>query len=70
MEGTSSHARTILIYGNDAMWLAISSLVLGKSVYEVLSARTFGNARLMLMHHLIDVCVLCQNLTEEEQRAF
>jgi hypothetical protein len=29
---------TILIYGNDAIWLATSSLILEKAGYEVLSA--------------------------------
>lgn len=58
----------ILIYGNDAMLVMTRGLILEKAGYQVFGAETFGNAMLVLMHHQIDVFVLCQSLKDEERR--
>ena len=59
---------TILVYGNDEMLVMTRCLILGKAGYEVFTAQTFGNAMLVLMNHQIDLCVLCQSLSDEERR--
>ena len=59
---------TILVYGNDEILVMSRCLILGKAGYEVFTAQTFGNAMLVLMNHQIDVCVLCENLKDEERR--
>jgi hypothetical protein len=58
----------ILVYGNDEILVMTRSLILGKAGYEVFTAQTFGNAMLVLMNHQIDLCVLCQSLTDKERR--
>jgi CheY-like chemotaxis protein len=58
----------ILVCSNDAMLVTTRGLILEKAGYKVLTAQTFANALLMLKHHQIDLCVLCQSLTDEEQR--
>jgi DNA-binding response OmpR family regulator len=50
------------------MLVKTRGLILEKAGYKVFSAETFGNAMLVLMNHQIDVCVLCQSLTDEERR--
>lgn len=59
---------TILVYGNDEMLVATRGLILERAGYRVFTAHEFGNAMLVLMNHQIDVCVLCQSLTDEERR--
>lgn len=59
---------TILVYGNEEMLVTTRGLVLENAGYEVFTAQTFANAMLVLMNHQIDVCVLCQSLTDEERR--
>jgi hypothetical protein len=58
----------ILIYGNEPMLMMTRALILEKAGYQVFKAETFGNAMLVLMNHPIDVCVLCQSLTNEERQ--
>ena len=59
---------TILVYGNEPVLVTTRALILGKAGYKVFTAQAFGNAMLVLMHHQIDACVLCQSLTDEERR--
>jgi DNA-binding response OmpR family regulator len=59
---------TILVYGNEPVLLTTRGLILEKAGYKVFTAQAFGNAMLVLMHHQIDACVLCQSLTDEERR--
>jgi hypothetical protein len=59
---------TILVYGNEEILLKTRGLILEKAGYKVFTAQTFGNAMLVLMNYQIDVCVLCQSLTDEERR--
>jgi predicted ATP-grasp superfamily ATP-dependent carboligase len=59
---------TILFYGNEPMLVKTRGLILEKAGYKVFSAETFGNAMLVLMNYQIDVCVLCQSLTNEERQ--
>src|SRR5260370_11621060 len=59
---------TILVYGNEPMLVTTRGLILEKAGYKVFTAQAFGNAMLVLMHHQIDACVLCQSLTDEERR--
>jgi hypothetical protein len=59
---------TVLVYGNDEILVMTRCLILGNAGYEVFTAQTFGNAMLVLMNHPIDLCVLCQSLTDEERR--
>ena len=59
---------TILVYGNEPILVKTRALILEKAGYNVVTAETFENAMLVLMTHQIDVCVLCQSLTDEEQR--
>jgi hypothetical protein len=59
---------TILVYGNEEMLVTTRGLILEKAGYGVFTAHEFGNAMLVLMNHQIDVCVLCQSLTDEERR--
>jgi hypothetical protein len=66
-QGNDIHG-TILIFGEDEPLVMTRSHILGKAGYEVFTAQTFGNAMLMLMNHQIDLCVLCQTLTDEERR--
>ena len=58
----------ILVYGNDEILVMTRCLILRKAGYEVFTAQTFGNAMLVLMHHQIDVCLLCHSLKDEERR--
>jgi hypothetical protein len=58
----------ILIYGNEPMLVMTRALILERAGYKVFTAETFGNAMLVLMNHQIDVCVLCQSLTNEERQ--
>ena len=59
---------TILVYGNDEILVITRSLILQKAGYKVFTSQTFGNAMLVLMHHQIDLCVLCQSLRDEQRR--
>ena len=59
---------TILVYGNELTLVTTRGLILEKAGYKVFTAQAFGNAMLVLMHHQIDACVLCQSLTDEERR--
>jgi DNA-binding response OmpR family regulator len=59
---------TILVYGNEPVLVTTRGLILEKAGYKVFTAQAFGNAMLVLMHHQIDACVLCQSLTDEERR--
>src|SRR5258708_32945121 len=59
---------TILVYGNEPMLVTTRGLILEKAGYKVFTAQAFGNAILVLMHHQIDACVLCQSLTDEERQ--
>jgi hypothetical protein len=59
---------TILVYGNDEVLVMTRCLILGKAGYEIFTAQTFGNAMRVLMTHQIDLCVLCQSLTDKERR--
>ena len=59
---------TILVYGNDEILVTTRSLILGNAGYEVFTAQTFGSAMLVLMHHQIEIVVLCQTLKDEERR--
>jgi hypothetical protein len=59
---------TILVYGNDEVLVMTRCLILEKTGYKVFPAQAFGNAMLVLMHHQIDLCVLCQSLTDDERR--
>ena len=59
---------TILVYGNEPMLVTTRGLILEKVGYKVFTAQAFGNAMLVLMHHQIDACVLCQSLTDDERR--
>jgi hypothetical protein len=59
---------TILVYGNDAMLVTTRGLILEKAEYEVFTAKAFPDAILLLMNHQIDVCVLCQSLSDQERR--
>jgi hypothetical protein len=61
--------QTILVYGKDEILVMTRCLLLGKAGYEVFTAQTFGNAMLVLMNHQIDLCVLCQSLTDQERRS-
>jgi DNA-binding response OmpR family regulator len=65
--GAITHG-TILVYGNEPVLVTTRGLVLEKAGYQVFTAQAFGNAMLVLMHHQIDACVLCQSLTDEERR--
>jgi hypothetical protein len=58
---------TILVYGNDEILVMTRCLILGRAGYEVFTAQTFSNAMLVLMNHQIDLCVLCQSLTDKER---
>jgi DNA-binding response OmpR family regulator len=51
------------------MLVTIRGLILEKAGYKVFTAQAFGNAMLVLMHHQIDACVLCQSLTDEERQS-
>jgi DNA-binding NtrC family response regulator len=59
---------TILVYGDDEISVVTRSLSLSNAGYEVFTAQTFGNAMLVLMHHPIEIVVLCQTLKDEERR--
>jgi hypothetical protein len=59
---------TILVYGNELLLVEIRGLILGNAGYEVFTAKAFPDAMLVLMNYQIDVCVLCQSLTDEERR--
>ena len=59
---------TILVYGNDEILVLTRSLILGRAGYEVFTAQTFNNAKLVLMNHQIDLCILCHSLKAEERR--
>jgi DNA-binding response OmpR family regulator len=59
---------TILVYGNEPVLVTTRGLILEKAGYKVFTAQAFGNAMLVLMHHQIDACVLCQSLTDEERQ--
>jgi hypothetical protein len=59
---------TILVYGNESMLVTTRDLLLRQAGYKVFTAQTFANAMLAMMNPEIDVCILCQSLTEEEQR--
>jgi DNA-binding response OmpR family regulator len=59
---------TILVYGNDQVLVTTRGLVLEKAGYKVFTAQAFGNAMLVLMHHQIDACIMCQSLTDQERR--
>jgi hypothetical protein len=59
---------TVLVYGNEPTLVTTRGLILERAGYKVFTAQAFGNAMLVLMHHQIDACVLCQSLTDEEQR--
>jgi DNA-binding response OmpR family regulator len=52
----------ILVYGNEPMLVTTRGLILERAGYKVFTAQTFANAMLVLMHHPIDLCVLCQSL--------
>jgi DNA-binding response OmpR family regulator len=60
---------TILVYGNDVMLLATRRMIFEKEGYTVFLADSLSNAALVLMNHPIDVLVLCQSLSDEEERA-
>jgi hypothetical protein len=49
------------------MSLTTRGLRLEKAVYKVFIAETFGNAILLLMHHQIDLRVLCPSLREDRR---
>jgi hypothetical protein len=57
----------ILVYGNDEVLVMTRCFILGKAGYEVFTAHTFGNAMRVLMTHQIDLCILCQTLTDKER---
>jgi DNA-binding NtrC family response regulator len=59
---------TILLYGNDEILVMTRGIILEKAGYQVFTAKQFGNAMVVLMNHQIDLCVLCQSLTDEERR--
>ena len=59
---------TILVYGNEPILVSTRGLILEQAGYKVFTAQAFGNAMLVLMHHQIDICVLCQSLTDEQRR--
>jgi DNA-binding NtrC family response regulator len=59
---------TILVYGNEPTLVATRELLLRQAGYRVFTAQTFANAMLAMMNPEIDVCILCQSLTEEELR--
>jgi hypothetical protein len=59
---------TILVYGNEPMLVTTRELLLRQAGYKMFTAQTYANAMLAMMNPEIDVCILCQSLTEEEQR--
>jgi DNA-binding NtrC family response regulator len=61
---------SILIYGNEPILLKTRGHILEKAGYKVLTSRAFAGAMLTLMTQQVDVCVLCQSLTDEERRRF
>jgi DNA-binding response OmpR family regulator len=59
---------TVLVYGNEPTLVTTRELLLRQAGYRVFTAQTFANAILAMMNPEIDVCILCQSLTDEEQR--
>ncbi len=59
---------TVLIYGNESILTKTRGLILEKAGYKVFTAESFSDAMLVLVHHQIDICVLCQSLKDEERR--
>jgi hypothetical protein len=60
----------ILVCGNEPVLVTTRGLRLEKAGYKVFTAQAFGNAMLVLMHHQIYACVMCQSLTDEERQVF
>jgi DNA-binding NtrC family response regulator len=59
---------TILVYGNEPVLVTTRELLLRHAGYRVFTAQTFANAMLAMMNPEIDVCILCQSLTDKELR--
>ena len=58
---------TILVYGNEPMWVTTWDLILEKAGYEVFSTTQFASALLALVNERINVLLLCQSLYDVER---
>ena len=58
---------TILVYGDEPMWVTTWDLLLEKAGYEVFSTTQFASALVALVYERINVLLLCQSLNEVER---
>ena len=58
---------TILVYGDEPMWVTTWDLLLEKAGYEVFSTTQFASALVALVNERINVLLLCQSFNEVER---